>query len=174
MRVATYFEGAGQGKRTGLYLTNLGLGPATLEKLSLEVGGQTYDLMQPHGQEVAVKAMGLDSLCVMIVLPQPGTVLKVNEEGPLLATTASPIGPICAVPVMEALDNREIKVHMVYSSMRDERIEDSQTIHFDLKQDIAMLKALIQTALAAQPPAPNPAKRGNPQQASSPSLPAPK
>jgi len=164
MRVASYVEGPGAGKKTGLYLTNLGLGPATLTKLSIEMGGQTYDLMQPHGQEIAVQAMGLNSLCVVIVAPEPGTVLKVNEEGPLLASTSSPIAPLCALPLMKALDKRDIKVHFGDTSMWDEKIEDSQSIHLDLDEAIGIVQAVIQTALAAPTPAPagKPSARGGP------------
>jgi hypothetical protein len=162
IRVAAYFEGPG--KRTGLYLTNLGLGPATLTKLTLGMNGQTFDLMQPHGQEVAVKTMGLDSFCVAIIAPEPGVVIKANEEAPLVSSTTSPMVPLCSLQLMKAISKQDIKVQAEYSSMWDEKLQSTQNIDLDLTKTIEPVQNFIQAALAAQVPAPtgNPPKHGRP------------
>lgn len=122
----------GKGKRNGLYIANVGLGPATLTALEIGVKGQRYNLLVPGGLRAAIKAMNVDLKCFSDIQPEVGTVLKAGDFEPIII----PSGPVlepdpCPAIVALTLMNQSIEVYAAYESFYEQKFETRQVIAVD-------------------------------------------
>lgn len=130
VRFAAYMEGAGH--RNGIYVENLGLGPAILSSLNVDVSGQSFDILKPGGQRAALKSMGAELLCFQDIAPEPDTVLKPGDPQPFMVLTNAPIQQACLPKILAALGYHAIRIHGTYKSAYDETFAVDQAIRIDL------------------------------------------
>jgi hypothetical protein len=129
IRFAHYLEG--EGRKNGIYIFNLGLGPARLTKLSATINGDSYDLLGFGGQRTALKAMGAELYCFLDTPPEVGTILKVGDEQPLFAKTNAKSPEACSFLVAIALMKQPIELNAEYLSHYDQKLSAHQIIEID-------------------------------------------
>lgn len=105
----------GKGGKNGIYLSNVGLGPAFIQKAYLRVNGKQYNLGAnpwPH----ALEEVGLKSLCFATSWLPSGAALKSQEEVALIAVTRADLGA-CYLEAMKLISSNEISINIIYESM---------------------------------------------------------
>lgn len=133
----------GKSKRNGLFIANVGLGPATLSVLELSVKGQRYDLLVPGGLRAALKAMNVNLICFSDIQPEVGTVLKAGDFEPIIIPTAPVVEPDpCPAIVGLMLMNQTIEMHAVYESFYEQKFETRQVISVDKGALLERLKSI--------------------------------
>jgi hypothetical protein len=143
-------EGDMDGKN-GIYFANLGLGPAIVKALSIEVGGKSYDAMDKGVWRNVFRDLTIVPGCFRQSWTQSGSALKTGEELALLTLTHAkpPVvdGYSCPIELLKLLKAEGLKVRMQYESMYGEPHEaigeswiDSDTIS---EIEIAMLQQIV-------------------------------
>jgi hypothetical protein len=70
LRFVPYLEG--DGRRNGIYIANVGLGPAEVTGLKLVVAGQHYDLMEKGSHRTVLRTVKANLFCFAESQPVPG------------------------------------------------------------------------------------------------------
>lgn len=115
LRLVPYLEG--EGRRNGLYLENVGLGPAELVALRVTTTERTYDLMQPGSQRAVLQGLHADLRCFAETQPEPGVYVKAGSTEPLFVATAATAMPGCLWNVANTLMRHALEVEAEYRSM---------------------------------------------------------
>jgi hypothetical protein len=108
-------------ERTGMYISNEGLGPAIINTITVEVGGKSYDATNPYVWRNIAHDRNLEINCFRRGFAKLGSVLKAGEERSLLVVTQALIpvvgGKICHEELLQFLQSDGLKVRVDYASM---------------------------------------------------------
>jgi hypothetical protein len=120
----TFVLEGGRDERNGIYIANLGLGPAIIKALSVEVGGKSYNAMDKRVWRNVFHDLTIVPGCFRQGWAQSGSALKSGEELALLTITHAnpPIvdGHSCHIELLKFLKAEGLKVRMQYESMYGE------------------------------------------------------
>lgn len=75
--------------QNGIYLTNSGLGPAIITKITVRTDGKIYDNFDTNIWPNVITALNLDSSCFMNAYPSPGAIIKNGESAPFISLSAA-------------------------------------------------------------------------------------
>ncbi|WP_415844401.1 hypothetical protein ACMYUJ_14620 [Stutzerimonas zhaodongensis] len=129
-----YIEGPGA--RNGLYIVNLGLGPALLTNVSISFNGTAYDLSTDFWEE-ALAAIGIEPGCFSRSWLPMGAAILVDQEIALLAMRDVSV-PLCLHESLKLLTEHRIEVAMEYGSLYGEQLSMTQGFELDSpRQDYA-------------------------------------
>jgi hypothetical protein len=143
--VITFTLEGGTGEKNGIYIANLGLGPAIVKALSVEVGGKSYDAMDRRVWRNIFRDLTIVPGCFRQGWAQPGNAWKPGDEiGLLTVTHANPPvvnGRSCHIELLKFLKIEGLKVRMQYESMYGESYEaiGESWIDKDTISDISMV-----------------------------------
>jgi hypothetical protein len=122
--VITFTLEGGRDEKNGIYMANLGLGPAIIKALSVEVGGKSYNAMDKRVWWNVFHDLTIIPGCFRQGWAQSGSALKSGEELALLTITHAnpPIvgGHSCPDELLKFLKAEGLKVRMQYESMYGE------------------------------------------------------
>lgn len=129
-----YLEGPGA--RNGLYLVNLGLGPAILDSATISFDGTDYDLSTDFWEDALV-AIGVEPVCFIRSWLPVGAAIVVDQEIPLLATNGSNM-PLCLHESLKLLTEHRIELTLEYGSLYGETLSGLETLELrSPRQDYA-------------------------------------
>ena len=124
VRVVAYLEG--QDLRNGIYITNVGLGPAIIKSVQIIDGTTTHQLPGLDPWPLILANMHLDSLCFLKGHPIPDSVIRPGEELPFVAKTRA--GRIdCDLPVASLVAKNSLRFKVAYESMYEEPFKFEST-----------------------------------------------
>ena len=122
--VATpYLEGPRA--RNGLYLANLGLGPAIIDRASIVFDRTAYDLTADFWEEALV-AMDIETICFTRSWIPAGAAIREDQEIALLAIT-DPSMQLCLHESLKLLTEHRIELNLNYRSLYGERLTSTDT-----------------------------------------------
>jgi hypothetical protein len=104
------------GQKTGLYLTNVGLGPAMLKNIRIKVGGQEFEGFGRSPVYQALRAAGLNSQCFVRSWPEEDSWLKSGDDYPLMAET-SPGTPECLHEALKLMTVVDMTIEVDYEGL---------------------------------------------------------
>ena len=138
VRAVWYLEGAGH--RNVLHLENSGLGPAIVRSLTVQVDGQSLDLLADgmHGKFVKIlgariKEIPGGEICFNKMQPEPGFVIRTDKPEPLLlSTSAALIDDQCSFLFDLALASGPIEFNGRYDSFAEDHYDLHQVVKIDM------------------------------------------
>lgn len=113
-----YLEGPN--KRNGIYISNYGLGPAILNKATINIDGTSH-LLSKDIWEQAFKPIGIDDLCFSKSWIPRGSVIPINKEIHLIKLTSAESSR-CLLEVAKFLSEHDLSLTLEYTSMYNEKI----------------------------------------------------
>ena len=114
----------GPGARNGLYIVNLGLGPALLGSASISVDGTAYDLSTDFWEDALV-AIGIEPGCFSRSWLPVGAAILVDQEIALLAMQDVSV-PLCLHESLKLLTEHRIEVALEFGSLYGEQLSMAQ------------------------------------------------
>jgi hypothetical protein len=118
-------------RKSGIYITNVGLGPAKVIALRLKVAGQQYDLMQKGSQRAALRGINANLLCFTESQPVPEFHVKVGDFEPLfISANKIPLNN-CEESVAKTLMSQKFEFDIKYLSMYDREFPRYQEVVVD-------------------------------------------
>lgn len=106
----------GEGQKNGLYLTNVGLGPAMLKNIRINVGGQKFEGFGSSPLSQALRAAGLNPLCFIRSWPNEGAWLKAGDDYPLMAQSRA-LMPQCGKEVLKLMTIADMTIEVEYEDL---------------------------------------------------------
>ncbi len=129
-----YLEGPGA--RNGLYIANLGLGPALLDSATISFDGTAYDLRTDFWEE-ALAAIGIEPGCFARSWLPMGAAILVDQEIALLAMQDGSV-PLCLHESLKLLTEHRIVVALEFGSLYGEQLSVEQAFELGSpRQDYA-------------------------------------
>jgi hypothetical protein len=127
VRIVPYLEGPGY--RNGIYIINVGLGPAIIKSVQIMDGSTTYQLTELRPLIQLLRNMHLNSRCFQKASPLVDSVIRAGEETPIIARTRR-VDTDCDIPVVSLVAKNSLRFKVAYESMYEEAftIEDSAVI----------------------------------------------
>jgi hypothetical protein len=129
LRFVPYIEG--DGRRNGIYIANVGLGPAEVTGLKLVVAGQHYDLMNKGSHRGVLQAIQANLLCFAESQPVPGFHVKAGDLEPLFVSANNALFNRCHQLVALALMNQPFEFELAYRSIYGRAFTQVQTVSLD-------------------------------------------
>ncbi len=119
LSVAPYLIGTpyleGPDARNGLYLANIGPGPAIINHASISLDGKRHDLSH-NVWEDALLAVELEPMCFSKAWLPPKTAIKSGQEIMLLAI-ANDRMELCLLENLKLLTEHQVQIHIEYESL---------------------------------------------------------
>jgi hypothetical protein len=104
------------GKKHGIYLSNAGLGPATINSMSVTVDGRVYSGLDESIWPQFIRDMKLTPSCFRTGWPFSQSVLRVGEDAPLLVLTDN-ASLSCQMQLATLLAQKDMEVAIGYMSI---------------------------------------------------------
>lgn len=144
LRFVHYFEG--DGRRNGIYIANVGLGPAEVVGLKLLVAGQHYDLMEKGSHRAVLRAVKANLLCFAESQPVPSFHVQAGagDLQPLFVSTNKTLFDGCPEKVALTLMHQPFDFEITYRSLYGRAVTEPHTVTID------------QNALYSRRPVPEP------------------
>ncbi|WP_312244293.1 hypothetical protein [Stutzerimonas nitrititolerans] len=108
----------GKGGKNGLYLSNVGLGPAIVQQAKLVVNEREFDFTKNPWPEI-LSVVGVERLCFSTSWLPVGSTVKSQEVVSLLSVTRADLGA-CYLEAMKLISGNEIAIEIKYESMYGE------------------------------------------------------
>ncbi len=131
----------GVGGENGIFVSNDGMGLALIKEASILANGKVFDLTI-NSWPAIYEHLHIKKMCHSESWFKTGTLLKSGEKIKILSPTSSPLESECPVEFIKLLSASELKLHLVYESIYEEKYEHNQSIGFD-KQEIDRFKQLL-------------------------------
>jgi len=114
-----YLEGPDE--RNGLYLKNVGLGPAIIKSASISLDGKRYDLTGDIWQDALI-SIDVEPLCFRTARLPLETTIQVGQELPLLSMRSSSSVALCLHESIKLLSEHQIHIALEYQSLYGENL----------------------------------------------------
>lgn len=120
----------GSDGKNGIYLSNVGLGPAIITGLKVEVNGNSYSGLGTNRWPEALRAININSSCFRQAWPLRESTLKSSEEVALIELTAEKPKE-CLVDLLRLLVANGVTITLDYESMYNEPASHKATLKID-------------------------------------------
>ena len=117
INITPYLEA--EGGRSGVYISNQGLGPALIKSMNVTVDGETFGGQAQNVWPDILSRAGTEPLCYKHGWQIQGSVLKVGEEEAILAPTEADL-PYCNALAMIFQLQKDITIKINYESIYKE------------------------------------------------------
>jgi len=107
----------GDNKRNGLYLSNVGLGPAIIKKFEVRTKNHNISGFESNKWDLVLRAVNLRADCFATGWPTDNATVKADDEIPLLSITNSDNRDRCLPEMIGLVGGEEIHVTVTYQSI---------------------------------------------------------
>lgn len=118
LHITPYAEG--KTGRNGLYVSNVGLGPAVIKEFSAKSGQVVASGFESDRWPELLAASNINPLCFATAWPRRESAVKAGEELPLLFLTKADDGNSCYVEMIKLIGGRGVDVEIRYESLYGE------------------------------------------------------
>ena len=107
----------GDNKRNGLYLSNVGLGPAIIKGFEVRTKSHNISGFESDKWDIVLKAVSLRADCFATGWPTDNATVKADDEIPLLSITNSDNRDRCLLEMIGLVGGEEINITVTYQSI---------------------------------------------------------
>lgn len=117
---------AGDTGKNGLFVSNMGLGPAIVKNFSVVANGTMYDGFSEDHWPTILQNMGINPACFATGWPNLDSVVRPREE-PLPLLYLSKVDSVCMPEMVKLVGGKEIMIKFEYQTIYQERREETST-----------------------------------------------
>jgi hypothetical protein len=126
----------GDGKRNGLYLSNVGFGPAIIKGFEVRTRNYSASGFESDQWDLVLGAADLKADCFATGWPKENSTVKVDDETPLLSITNSNKRDRCIPEMIGLVGGDEISVIITYESIYGDAYVERASV--SIKSDTVM------------------------------------
>ena len=119
LQITPYLEG--ENGRNGLYISNDGLGPATIKSFSVKSNGATASGFEADRWAEVLSATNLDPNCFATAWPKREATLKAGDSSPLLYVADVANKKTCLLEMVRLIGGNPIYIAIDYESIYKEK-----------------------------------------------------
>lgn len=117
---------AGDTGKNGLFVSNMGLGPAIVKNFSVVANDTMYDGFSEDHWPTILQSMGINPACFATGWPNLDSVVRPREE-PLPLLYLSKVDSVCMPEMVKLVGGKEIMIKFEYQTIYQERREETST-----------------------------------------------
>lgn len=117
----------GDGKRNGLFLSNVGLGPAIIKKFEVSTKNNNVSGFESDKWDSILTAANVKADCFATAWPTNNATVQVDGEVPLLSITNSDNHDKCLPEMIGLVGGDEIQVKITYQSIYGDTFVENAT-----------------------------------------------
>jgi len=118
LKVTPYAEG--KPGRNGIYLTNVGLGPAIIKEFSVRTGNVVASGLESAQWSEILTAAGINPHCFALAWPRADEAIKAGDELLLLSVTKAEGFDICLAELLKLIGGQGVNISIRYESFYGE------------------------------------------------------
>ncbi len=119
--------------RSGLYLKNVGLGPAEVVKITIIAGNRTFNYTEAEDRLKFIRDfLNMNSNCLSESKPNPGFYIKSSDTEPIIITSQNSSPNMCHHKAFLALQGKLVKFIIDYRSIYSDDFKKEQTLKIDI------------------------------------------
>ena len=118
LHVTPYAEG--KSGRSGIYVSNVGLGPAIIKEFSVKAGGVVASGFESDQWPEILTAADTNPLCFATAWPKADSAVKAGEELPLVFVTKAEGSDICYAELIKLIGGQGVDISIQYESIYGE------------------------------------------------------
>ena len=141
LQITPYLEG--KAGRNGLYLSNVGLGPAIVKGFSVKSGAFSASGFESDRWTEVLATTAANPACFATGWPKGETALKAGSEVPLVFATKADGAEICLGEVIKLIGGSPVEINVDYESIYGEKKHLSTNSRVNSKTLDALYRKLV-------------------------------